>query len=111
MLPIRESTFCEVEMLTTASITCSATSAMFSGPRAAAVQAGRTTIAAVSAAASEPCRTSLARGRDMNKRDVETMGVRAPGEVKVVENVPRSYARRKAIARRAVQLGAGLGRK
>ena len=28
------STFCEVEMLTTASITFSATSAMFSGPRA-----------------------------------------------------------------------------
>ena len=45
-LPMRVSTFCEVEMLTTASITCSATSAMFSGPRAAAIQAGRTMIAA-----------------------------------------------------------------
>ena len=32
--PLRASTVCEVEMLTTASITCSATSAMFSGPRA-----------------------------------------------------------------------------
>ena len=32
--PPRASTFCEVEMLTTASITFSATSAMFSGPRA-----------------------------------------------------------------------------
>jgi hypothetical protein len=32
----RPSTFCEVEMLTTASITFSATSAMFSGPRACA---------------------------------------------------------------------------
>ena len=31
---LRASTFCEVEMLTTASITFSATSAMFSGPRA-----------------------------------------------------------------------------
>ena len=46
----RASTFCDVEMLTTASITCSATSAMFSGPRAAAGCAGSMTTAAVSAA-------------------------------------------------------------
>ena len=32
--PPRAPTFCEVEMLTTASITCSATSAIASGPRA-----------------------------------------------------------------------------
>src|SRR5580693_795349 len=50
------STFCEVEMLTTASITCSATSAIFSGPRAAAIEAGSTTIAAAIAAAVAPKR-------------------------------------------------------
>ena len=44
----RDSTFCEVEMLTTASITFSATSAMASGPRATegAGSAGRTIAAA-----------------------------------------------------------------
>jgi len=49
-----ESTFCEVEILTTASITCSATSAMFSGPRAATGFADSTATAAISAAAAAP---------------------------------------------------------
>ena len=53
---LRASTFCEVEILTTASITCSATSAIFSGPRAAAMEAGSTTIAAAIAAAVAPKR-------------------------------------------------------
>src|SRR5262249_299304 len=46
----RGSIFCEVEILTTASITCSATSAMFSGPRAAAGCAAVKASAAASAA-------------------------------------------------------------
>ncbi len=53
--PLRCSTFCEVEMLTTASITCSATSAMPSGPRAAAgiVTRGSATAAPTTAAMKE----------------------------------------------------------
>src|SRR6202163_4925930 len=51
----RASTFCDVEILTTASITCSATSAMFSGPRAAAGCAGSMITAAISAAVTAPC--------------------------------------------------------
>src|SRR6516162_2527996 len=49
---LRVSTFCEVEMLTTASITFSATSAMLSGPRAqpGADKTGRT----IAPAAMEP---------------------------------------------------------
>ena len=50
---MRASTFCEVEMLTTASITFSATSAMLSGPRAAegAADSGIATTAAAIATA------------------------------------------------------------
>ena len=55
---MRVSTFCEVEMFTTASITCSATSATFSGPRAAAMEAGNTMSAAASAAAAAPWRAN-----------------------------------------------------
>ena len=49
---LRDSTFCEVEILTTASITCSATSAIFRGrarPQAVA-SAGKTSAAAATAA-------------------------------------------------------------
>ncbi len=62
---MRASTFCDVEILTTASITCSATSAMFSGPRAAAGHAGRTMIAAASAAMAGRRRSHWERWQDM----------------------------------------------
>src|SRR5581483_878324 len=64
MPEILASTFCEVDTLTTASITCSATSAIFSGPRAAAGPCGNTMMAAVSAAITPNC-------RDMNWRDMD----------------------------------------
>src|SRR5262245_41880725 len=81
MLPMRASTFCEVEILTTASITCSATSAIFSGPRAAATEAGSTTIAAASVAAAaprrarwqpvdKPVRMKRDIDRDVNEEDI-----------------------------------------
>src|SRR3984885_2200660 len=77
MLPMRASTFCEVEILTTASITCSATSAIFSGPRAAAIEAGSTTIAAASAAAVAPKR---ARWQPFNNKPVRMKrGIRERG--------------------------------
>src|SRR5262245_6446599 len=60
--PPLASTVCEVEMLTTASITFSATSAMPSGPRAEAGEA--TTLKAPSAIAASPSRTQW------RKRDV-----------------------------------------
>ena len=50
-------TVCEVEMLTTASITASATSAMLSGPRAAWAAPNGKAIAAAAAIASAPLRT------------------------------------------------------
>jgi hypothetical protein len=59
---LRVSTFCEVEILTTASITFSATSEMVSGPRAAdeVDSAGRATAVAVSIAKAgwRICRTN-----------------------------------------------------
>ena len=74
---MRASTFCEVEILTTASITCSATSATFSGPRAAAMEAGSTTIAAASAAAAalkrarwQPFDKSVRMKWDMGEEDI-----------------------------------------
>src|SRR5262249_40270980 len=71
---LRDSTFCEVEMLTTASITFSATSAMVSGPRAAdeVDSAGR----AIAVAAS----TAKAgwRGCRGNWKNVASIDVRAP---------------------------------
>jgi len=54
---LRASTFCEVETLTTASITFSETSAMVSGPRAAAeVESAGKAIAAAATAATAGCR-------------------------------------------------------
>ena len=59
----RASTFCEVEILTTASITCSATSAMFSGPRACAGAArGGSAIAAARERGQQPA-AGAARAR------------------------------------------------
>ena len=107
ILPMRASTFCEVEMLTTASITCSATSAMFSGPRAAAIEAGRTTIAAVRPAARTLCRTSRERWQTLNKQDMTSMLLKDQRG----ERVPPSHAGRKAIERAQALLGTGLGRK
>src|SRR5262249_45990633 len=62
---LRVSTFCEVEMLTTASITFSAMSAMLSGPRASdeVESAGKTIAAAanVATAGRRNCRTKQAK--------------------------------------------------
>jgi len=87
---MRGSTFCDVEMLTTASITCSATSAMFSGPRAAAFHAGRMMIAAASAAMAGPRRTKRGKWQDMWP-DMEGC---AP-ESSIMKRVPSSRWRRK----------------
>src|SRR5439155_19436641 len=58
-------TFCEVEILTTASITCSATSAILSGPRATVgvVSAGNTIaeMATAAKAGRRACRVNRAR--------------------------------------------------
>src|SRR3954468_12081973 len=60
--PPRASTFCEVEMLTTASITFSATSAMFSGPRAkVGVESAGSAISAAAIADNAGCRRLCAR--------------------------------------------------
>ena len=70
------STVCLVEILTTASITCSATSAIPSGPRAEAgtVIAGQT-IAAASKIAATGRRTGVA-----SENKSAPMGVEAPGK-------------------------------
>src|ERR1700733_11218972 len=83
----RASTFCEVEMLTTASITCSATSAMFSGPRAAAGGAVKMTTATISAATAAPCRTNCERWREVKWRDMD-VGAPARG-LDLKEKCPR----------------------
>jgi hypothetical protein len=72
---LRASTFCEVEMLTTASITRSATSEMPSGPRATdAVESAGKTIAAAATVAKAGRRTWRA-----NWARVPSMDVKAPG--------------------------------
>src|SRR6202030_993943 len=105
----RASTFCDVEILTTASITCSATSAMFSGPRAAAGCAGSMIAAAISAAVTAPCRTNCERSREVKWRD---MDVSAPARgTQFKGKVPLTCPRRKAITQPAGPLGTRLGRK
>src|ERR1700733_10022524 len=94
----RASTFCEVETLTTASITCSATSAMFSGPRAAAGRAGRMKSTAASAASAAPCRANKLGWQDVKWRDIE---VGAPEKgIRFARKVRPSCPRRKTIGGR-----------
>ena len=82
-------------MLTTASITRSATSAMFSGPRAAAGNAQTRTIAVVSAATAK-----TSRDERNSRQDMEVY----PPEGRVVEGVVRrSSAGRKGGARGATR--------
>src|SRR5690349_10694540 len=75
MAPLRKSTDCLVETLTTASMTCSATSAIPSGPRAAAglIKAG-TAIAA----AANMAKAARPMGAEDRKKGAP-MGVLSPG--------------------------------
>src|SRR5512136_2868376 len=86
MAPFRKSTDCLVETLTTASMTCSATSAMPSGPRAAAgeVKAGQAMATAVKIA--KPARPT---GLVKRKKDAP-MGVESPGGKLLMRVAPTS---------------------
>src|ERR1700688_1101828 len=103
----RASTFCDVEMLTTASITCSATSAMFSGPRAAAGCAVKMITAASNAAVTAPRRTNCERWREVKWRDMD-VGAPAKGlNWKSAPDVPPAQGHPQP----ARPLGTRLGRK
>ena len=67
---LRASTFCEVEILTTASITCSATSAIASGPRASDGTASAGSMIATVAAATAGWRACRANRPIMPSMDV-----------------------------------------
>src|SRR5712691_3924570 len=101
---LRASTFCEVEMLTTASITCSATSAILSGPRASEgdVSAGRTS-AEKATAANAGLRTCR-----VNRASVPSMDFCAPGEVDAGTVLPSGRGRKGSLD--PVEQGPGLGR-
>src|SRR5215212_6465143 len=93
--PPRASTFCEVEMLTTASITFSATSAMFSGPRANVdVESAGSAIAAAAIADNAGCRRACAR--TVNRR---AMAVKSPGKAVGSRVHPRRNGRKGPVER------------
>src|SRR5690349_4290242 len=94
-LPPRASTFCEVEMLTTESITFSATSAMFSGPRAkVGVESTGSAIAAAAIADRAGCRRECAR--TVSRR---AMAVKSPKETVGSRVHPRRNGRKETIMR------------
>src|SRR5436190_17774230 len=79
--PLRPATFWEVEMLTTASITFSATSAMLSGPRAN-VGVANVGSASTTAATADNAGCRIACARTVVRR---AMAVNSPGKAVVRE--------------------------